>query len=645
MSGDDLSTVGREGGAGGGGGSAIGTNGKTGFGNLFNYSNEPSLSGIGATTSFGSPSFYSGRPSTDNINDNPSMRNDNNSETSESSGNTSSTSAKDISFLGGLALFICSTTGPGVVSLPLVAQSAGWIPTLVCFILVGFLSFLSSMFICEAMTNVPGNDRFQSNIEFSNLVLCFFGKRYQVLVQVICFLAVQTNNIASIAVCGQLFDNLLIRLFNRTCGIEIYPNPSFICVAEQLPTASPFSGVMIISAGVIVSLALIVPLGLMNLSENIWIQMVSAVCILLVILQWIVTFFTHGLDTSRVPVLGKDVSQTFGQILFNFAYVVNVPSWANAKKPGVSPQKTVGSAISLMTVLFSMVCILGGMAYEIPANSTMIQAIFSSPDVSVLSQVAGYTFPLAALITSIPVSIIVIRYNLVQSGTCSKNWANVLAGVVPWFIAVPCMTQAWLTTAVGWCSLFLVSSANYVIPFVLFIASKRQKARMDRRKAGDTTINEKQDPVSSENESRVPGVESTSSPIEILRAANPVINLEHGEAERETEHPQDTGDLAPPFLGGNNYTIPGFAHHHHRCDSQSSSEWGLQANPRQDTDYSLPEQSKSENKCDDDNAPWRFHAVYRRFPSAIIAWTALSLLSLGISATIVINIIQAGTQS
>lgn len=460
-------------------------------------------------------------------------------------------------------------------------------------------------------------------------MLCFFGKRYQALVQVICFLAVQTNNIASIAVCAQLFDNLLIRLFNRTCGIEIYPNPSFICVAEQLPTASPFSGVMIISAGVVVSLALIVPLGLMNLSENIWIQMVSAVCILLVILQWIVTFFTHGLDPSRVPALGKDVSQTFGQILFNFAYVVNVPSWANAKKPGVSPQKAVGSAISLMTVLFSMVSILGGMAYQIPANSTMIQAIFSSPDVTVLSQVAGYTFPLAALITSIPVSIIVIRYNLVQSGTCSKSWANVLAGVVPWFIAVPCMTQAWLTTVVGWCALFLVSSANYVIPFVLFIASKRQKARMD------TTINEKQNPVPWENESRVPGIESTSLPIETLRAADPAIDLEHGEAERETKHPQDTGDLAPPFLGGNNYTIPGFTHHHHRRDSQSSSEWGLQANPRQDTDYSLPEQSISENKCDDDNAPWRFHAVSRRLPSAIVAWTALSLLSLGILATIV----------
>lgn len=469
-------------------------------------------------------------------------------------------------------------------------------------------------------------------------MLCFFGKRYQVLVQVICFLAVQTNNIASIAVCAQLFDNLLIRLFHRTCGIEIYPNPSLICVAEQLPTASPFSGVMIISAGVIVALALIVPLGLMNLSENIWIQMVSAVCILLVILQWIVTFFTHGLDTSRVPALGSDVSQTFGQILFNFAYVVNVPSWANAKKPGVSPQKTVGAAISLMTVLFSTVCILGGMAYQIPPNSTMIQAIFSSPDVTVLSQVAGYTFPLAALITSIPVSIIVIRYNLVQSGTCSKNWANVLAGVVPWFIAVPCMTRSWLTTVVGWCSLFLVSSANYVIPFVLFIASKRQKARMDTKKSADQkSINEKQELVSVENDSRILGAESASSPTDTTHD-DPSIDLEHAKTTVETEHQQTTGDLAPPFLSGNNYAIPGFAYHHHhhlRRASQSSSEWGLQTSlSRQDTEYTLPEHCKSE-EMGVESVPKRFHAVPRMLPSAAVAWTALGLLSLGISATIV----------
>ncbi|KAG0024965.1 hypothetical protein BGZ81_007533, partial [Podila clonocystis] len=70
---------------------------------------------------------------------------------------------KDISFWGGMALLISNMTGPGLVTIPVVAQSAGWLPTILGFGLVALLSTLSSLFICEAMTEVPGNEYFQSN--------------------------------------------------------------------------------------------------------------------------------------------------------------------------------------------------------------------------------------------------------------------------------------------------------------------------------------------------------------------------------------------------------------------------------------------------------------------------------------------------
>ncbi|KAG0375404.1 hypothetical protein BGX24_009159 [Mortierella sp. AD032] len=406
---------------------------------------------------------------------------------------TATTVAKDISFWGGLCLLICNTTGPGVVSLPLVAQSAGWVPTVFGFALVGILSFLSCMFVCEAMTKVPGNDRYQANVEFSQMVLCFLGRRYQALVQIICFLALQTTIIASIAICAQLFDNLLIRIAHRTCGIQVYPGAAFVCVSEQLSSSSPFSGTMIMSTGALIAMILIVPLCLMNLSENIWLQTVSCVVILMIFVQWIVTFFQHGLDTSRVPAVGSDVSQTFGSILFNYAFITAVPSWANAKQSHVSPQKTVGSDVSIMTTLFVLVSVLGGMAYAIPENSSMIQAINSSSDVTTLSQIAGYTFPIAALVTSIPINMIVLRYNLIQSKTCQRGWADVLAGGLPWLVAIPCMTGSGLTKAVEWSSLFFVSSANFVIPFVLYIYSKKYRARLMRMTPADRAIQERLD--------------------------------------------------------------------------------------------------------------------------------------------------------
>ncbi|KAG0244720.1 hypothetical protein BGX31_008609 [Mortierella sp. GBA43] len=328
------------------------------------------------------------------------------------------------------------------------------------------------------MTEVPGNEHFQSNVEFSNLVLCFFGRRYHLLVQIICFLAMQTTNIASIAVSAQLFDNLLIHIFHRTCGIQVYPSVGFVCVTDQLQSASPFTGVMIMTAGILLAFSMILPLGLLKLSENIWIQLVSFTLLILIVLQWIVTFFTHGLTTENVPAIGTDISQVFGTILFNYAFVTTVPSWANAKQPSVSIHKTVNWSVGITTFIYIVVAILGGMAYRVSNDSSLIQAIGSSPDVTVLSQITGYAFPIAALITSIPVNIIVIRYNLVQSGTCNLLWANLCAGVFPWLVAIPCMTGAWLTMIINWSSLFLVSAANFIIPFVLYICSKRYREKL-----------------------------------------------------------------------------------------------------------------------------------------------------------------------
>ncbi|KAF9577200.1 hypothetical protein BGW38_007750, partial [Lunasporangiospora selenospora] len=317
-------------------------------------------------------------------------------------------------------------------------------------------------------------------VEFSNLILCFFGRRYHLMVQIICFLAMQTTNIASIAVSAQLFDNLLIKIFHRTCGIQLYPHAGFVCVTEQLSAASPFSGVMIMSTGVLLAFSMILPLGLLKLSENIWVQLVSFVLILFIVCQWIVTFVTHGLDTSLVPAVGTDISQTFGTILFNYAFITTVPSWANAKKPSVSIHKTVTWSVGVTTVMYLMVAILGGMAYHIPNNSSLIQAMNSAPDASVLSQITGYTFPIAALITSIPINIIVIRYNLIQSGACNMIWANTLSGALPWLVAIPCMTGSGLGTVINWSSLFLVSTANFIIPFILYIYSKKHRERLHK---------------------------------------------------------------------------------------------------------------------------------------------------------------------
>ncbi|KAF9186672.1 hypothetical protein BGZ50_002384 [Haplosporangium sp. Z 11] len=638
------------------------------------------------------------------------------------------TVVKDISFWGGLALLICNTTGPGSVSLPLVAQNAGWVPTVIGYVLIGILSYLSCVFICEAMTLVPGNDHFQANVEFSNLVLCFFGRRYQILSQIVCFLALQTTIIASIAICSQVFDNLLIQIFHRTCGIQISPSVTFVCVTELLPTPSPFSGVLLISTGAIVAMVMIVPLCLMNLSENIWVQLGSCIAILVIFAHWIVTFFIHGLDISRVPAVGKDTSQAFGSILFNYVFITAVPSWANAKQPKVSVRKTVGTNVILMTCIFILVTILGAMAYEVPENSTLIQAINSSPDVTTFSRIAGYTFPIVALITSIPVNTIVLRYNLIQSGTCSKGWANFLAGGMPWMLALPGMTGSVLTIIVEWSSLLFISVANFVIPFVLYIYSKKHKEKLEKL----AEIENEQWERLSRAPSRSSGItedilsirhglapscrrlktwissralqtslpakyevnameihEDVTVPALTFVAHTPNSNSGHSREKAKSvdslglyygqgwskaqTFPDEAADIGtssprthirnrthsfggrvdvitPPFLGGNNYTIPGFSkslQFHHPSDSElelhptKSNVTAEGAISNRGHGSQQPENHLLE-RVDESCAISSLSAVPSWFPVSglMVAWCALTLILIGIVGTIVIKIVQ-----
>jgi hypothetical protein len=54
----------------------------------------------------------------------------------------------------------------------------------------------------------------------------------------------------------------------------------------------------------------------------------------------------------------------------------------------------------------------------------------------VISQISVYLFPAVALMSSIPVFSIIIRYNLVENKICRKPFANFWAVVFPWILSV-----------------------------------------------------------------------------------------------------------------------------------------------------------------------------------------------------------------
>ena len=84
-----------------------------------------------------------------------------------------------------------------------------------------------------------------------------------------------------------------------------------------------------------------------------------------------------------------------------------------------------------------------------------------------------FIFPIANILTSIPVFSIIIRYNLLQlQGLRVPVWvANLLAVVLPWIVVLPFFPGDSLDDVVNWSSALLFTLLNLIFPAAFFVAS------------------------------------------------------------------------------------------------------------------------------------------------------------------------------
>ncbi|RIB01852.1 hypothetical protein C2G38_2255946 [Gigaspora rosea] len=380
-----------------------------------------------------------------------------------------------ISYFGSIALLVSSMTGPGLVTIPILFQSAGWFVTIGAFIFISILSCAASLMLCEAASSIKGNEKFQRQIEFSHLTAILVSdKRKRFLIQICLFVSLQSVNIASILLSAQSMDTLFISLFGKTCGLGVYPHSGFYCVDQQGDYNSPFgTNYMVATLGFIVTLVMVVPLGIFSLADNVKIQIASFIGLISILAAWFITFFKHGLIDSYVPVLGNNMSQVIGTVLFNYAFIVTVPSWVNDLNPKVPIRRSVLYSTSISTAVYILLGLIGGMAFQIDPNSDIITVINKSDQKNWLTIASTYIFPVAVLITSIPVYTIVIRYNLTRSGHCKGALATFLSSVLPWIVVMPFQTGRWLNEFVNWTNLFFTSVSNFIVPFYLYYLSQK----------------------------------------------------------------------------------------------------------------------------------------------------------------------------
>lgn len=334
-------------------------------------------------------------------------------------------------------------------------------------------------------------------------------------------------------------DQAIAAVAHRSCGFNISPfrtddvngtliahsTDAWSCLdLDQLGASTPYTPNpwgchVVITAGYVMTLAMAIPCGIFNLDDNMIVQVVAFILTLMCWLVWIGAAFIANppggwhLDAVNTnPVTGSQAG-VLGTILFNFGFVTTVPSWVNEKKPSVSVNKTLWLSTFLCNVIFFVIGIPGAMAFrdilQGPATNTCLQGasdddggqcynglmsvytsndpnahidkLFNSKATSFILQLSVYLFPIVAIVSSIPVFSIVIKYNCVENGWSRKS-AFLWGVVFPWVAALPLLYQPnALSQFINFSSLFFVSFTDFVVPWTLYIMMVRAEGRWGRR--------------------------------------------------------------------------------------------------------------------------------------------------------------------
>ncbi|TPX46438.1 hypothetical protein SeLEV6574_g03238 [Synchytrium endobioticum] len=376
---------------------------------------------------------------------------------------------KTIGLVGGITLLVNGMTGTGIPFIAPLFQQAGWVIPILLFIFFAIVATFCSLFIVEAMQAIPGNRYFQGTVEFGTLINFYFGQTEHIIGQIFLYGALQSSAIQAIILSAQTMDNVLIDIFHRSCGLSLGPNSGWSCVSE-LANGSPFGNEwMLFTGGILLVAILCVPMGMVDLDSNVWLQIVSFAVTLLVFLQWLIAGTLAGIHQGYVPVVGAGFESVVGVIMLNFAFTTIVPSWINIKLKDVNTQATLWYSVGISLVIYMIVGIIPGMAFNIPVGSNLLPALNVQGVPQALSKATTYIFSIVALITSIPVFFIVARDNLVQNRILGRRAATFVAYVIPWIVALPFQSGNALSFFVNWSSLIFTSVANFVIPLMIYL--------------------------------------------------------------------------------------------------------------------------------------------------------------------------------
>eukprot|EP01065_Artemidia_motanka_P001155 TRINITY_DN10544_c0_g1_i2.p1 TRINITY_DN10544_c0_g1~~TRINITY_DN10544_c0_g1_i2.p1 ORF type:complete len:566 (+),score=94.76 TRINITY_DN10544_c0_g1_i2:85-1782(+) len=415
--------------------------------------------------------------------------------------------------MGGFILSIIAANtmnGPGLLAIPSVFRGGGWLLSTVGLTLAAVLtgdtaSLLSSSITISIMdrdragsiqTNLTGISREEygtsgleslgrpdsgfmeeeEEAEFGPLAKRYLGDTGEVITQALLAVSLVMLTCAQIVVTSQALDAAFVFFFGDAVALKYMPSVEVLWSGDS--SLTPFgSGQFAVSVGFLFDMAVCVTLGFFDLSQNMLPQYLSsaATAFSLCVFTWQL-LLCPPLDTAAppLPTVGPDASSIVGVSVFNFAYIIAVPSLQAESSPKADFKGSMWAAVLVMLTVYLYMGFLGGTATHPDDRSANVLNLFMVPGAPHVTKIAVFAYA-TALVLPIPVYVILLRRTLEQGRVTEPGLQSIIvSNMVPWLLALMCYMQPWFGAIVNWSSLLCLGFINYSIPLAISFCIRRE---------------------------------------------------------------------------------------------------------------------------------------------------------------------------
>ncbi|CRH00660.1 amino acid transporter, putative [Plasmodium relictum] len=381
--------------------------------------------------------------------------------------------------------------GSGIVSIPYVFKSCGWLPCLIMNILICVLTAFNTLLFLRTMTMIPNNIHFNKRYEYISTVCYFLGKNniFFLLIQICFYASILASNIISIVIVSHAVDHILINIFGYTVGFVLYPNFGFTVFNNINDLYYTKNYILCITVGYIINAITSIYFSQSNLEDNMKIQFLSFFFLMSTIFQMIYLSILkiYRFNINNVNIIQKTGIKKYSDIKypsafgdFNFrqllsSYIASystvtvIPCWANEMKSDVKIIKTVWLSNFFCCFIYYIYGLILCTAYPHINNDNILNDILQNPLINIYMKISIYMFDLLTIAPGIYVYCIATRYNLINSNICSEKVAFIFGTIFPFLISWFFTSSSFFENIFTWSSLIFSFACNFITPSIIYL--------------------------------------------------------------------------------------------------------------------------------------------------------------------------------